>query len=275
MLQPDEVLPPTFDALTRTTNYYSVPVTGLSKPGSSVIFEGTAAGNIAAEVGSDGRFCADIQLLPNRVNVMNVYTDNNNGKQSQKIQISIEQAGSPPSATTIPQTSQNAALGGSGSTDLSFERNDGSAMIDNNPNTSFGGRDDWGYTSEMTVKLVERSKVNKVTIKAPGDCPFTEPFKLYMSNLDAPSKHEVAPMSWIEVPVTITEPEATATFSTPLIATHFLIEWKSSWSFGWNNINCGSALAGPYYAVSEFEAWTAPGVAPPPPAAPSCLGGTN
>ena len=68
---------------TRTTSYTSVPVHGQAKPGSSVIIEGTANGNIAAEVNTDGRFCADIKLMSNRLNVLSVYTDNNHGNDAE------------------------------------------------------------------------------------------------------------------------------------------------------------------------------------------------
>ncbi len=271
----DKLEPPTFDALAKTTNYLSVPVHGLSKPGASVIIQGTANGDISADVASDGRFCADIKLAANRANVLTVFADDNHGKQSASIQITITQSGTPPQQQTSGAPSQNAAIGGSASGDrLYFERDEPSAMIDNTSSTSYGGRNTWGDYSIATVQLASRSKITKVKITAPADCPFTAPFKLYMSNQDAPSNPRVATMSWIEVPIAQSESTTIVNFTNPVIATHFSVVWDKPFNAsGPSEVNCGSWALGPFYAIAELEAWTAQGLPPPPASAPSCSGG--
>jgi hypothetical protein len=276
LLPPDDgrVDPPRLDAPIRLTEWMSVPVNGTAEPGTSVLIEGTASGTISADVSTDGRFCANVKLRANMVNALSLRTVDGIGNLSDKVDLAIRQEGAPPAPAAAPLP-QNAAIGGSGSSaKLMFTRNDEDALIDNDRASSYGGRHQ-PFTSYalMTVRLASRSRINKIVLTAPEDCPFTAPFELYYSNEDAPSSVKVNPMGWTKVvPTSQDESQATLSLTSATIATHVSIVWPYD---GWSSagLNCGSWVAGPYYAVSEVQAWTVPNVAPPPPSPPSCTGG--
>ena len=276
LLPPDDgvVKPPVVEAPIRQTAYLSVPLQGLAEPGTSVLVDGTASGSVFVDVAGDGRFCTDVALRPDRDNPITLRAIDGAGNQSASVALSIRQTGAPATPPTSP-TSQNAVIRGSASSNhLLLQHADESALIDGDDVSYFGGHH-IPFTSyaSMTVRLGDRSRINRVRLQAPTSCPFTAPLEVYVSNADAPSSPGVAPMMWQRVPVTNGTPERmTAELASSTVATHVAVLWPyDPWGAG--GLNCGSWALGPYYGLAEVEAWTVPNLPPPPPQAPSCSGG--
>ncbi len=277
LLPPDdgEVAPPVLDAPIRSTTYTTVPVHGMAKPGASVVIEGTANGNIAADVASDGRFCADVKLAVNRTNILSFRTIDLVGKESTTVELAIQQTGTAPAPITSAPESENVAIGGSGSSaGMYAHRNDEDALIDGDVAVSFGGRHaPFTHSATAMVRLSGTTSLDRIKLRAPSDCPFTAPFDVYVTTLDAPSGPMTSMIGWTKLPAIIRD-QATASyvFSNPIIASHIAVVWPYD---GWSNagLNCGSYVLGPYYAIGEVEAWSHPRPAPIAPRAPSCTGG--
>lgn len=268
----DEVKPPEVEAPILVSTWMSVPIHGLADGAQVVLIEGTASGAVSADVASDGRFCAEVPLKPGVITNITLRAVNAIGKMSDPVQLAIRQQGAPP-APTPPPESQNASIGGSGSSSRIWRTHaDESAILDGDDDTYFGGYHElFANYAQMTVRLADRSRIKQLAFKAPESCPFRATFEAYYSNADAPSNPHVDPIAWTKLaPSELTLDHATFNFSTPIVASHISILWDYE---GFSGYNCGDWFNGPYYAVSEMEAWTAPNLPPPPPSPPTCSGG--
>ena len=286
MAHPDDgrADPPVLDAIPQTTVYPSIPVHGTAEAGGTVLIKAMDGTTVSAEVQSSGRFCTDVMLQKEAVNTFAISVIDTFGNESAPVSLTVQQSGSPQQQMMIMNTnqSQNMATGGATSSSLSWDHGSGNDMIDGNAD-SFAGA--WQrnqglhWTDYITVQLSNRSMIDHIRIRAPGSCPLTAPFKLYISDADAPSDPDTTPMSWTWVkdfPANSANTDYTVKLDTPASMTHVSVYLDRGWSLGSDEVNCGNWWTwGAYYSISEIEVWSTMGPGLPPSAsAPSCTSGS-
>jgi hypothetical protein len=259
--------PPVLDAIEQITAYPSVPVHGSSRPGTNVLITDASGNTITASVESSSRFCLDVMLLSDQENNIQLQAIDGNGRMSDPVFLTVQQSGTPPTQPPPPTgTSQNAALSGSAMVNHFGVISAGPATYvnDGNPSSAVEGHYasySWGPNpnASVVVQLNGPTKLSRIHVIAPQDCPLSAPLNIMYSSASAPSSPDVQPMAWQTVMSTISGDmlEATAMLNA-VTATSVAVMWP-----GQSNWNCGNV--GPYYGLAELEAWTAVNVQQPPP----------
>ena len=279
MAKPDDghVEPPTLDAITNLTNYYTVPVHGTGEPGSTVLIKAMDGSTIAAEVMSSGRFCADLPLTKSTMNVFELRAIDGNGNQSDPVTLQVEQKGSP-TVAGVSRPREDLALGGAISSTLSWNAGSAASIHDGDANNYAGAwQRGFSETDSVVVALSDRRQVDRIRLRAPASCPLTAHFQIYVSNADAPSDPSTSTMQW-----TLAKDVAgnagtdyILNFTQAVTMNHVALYFdRGLVAWGASDINCGNEWTwGAYYEFSEIEAWSVANVVPPPPAAPTCGGG--
>ena len=280
MAKPDDghVEPPTLDAIVQLTEYSTVPVHGTAKADSSVLIKAMDGNTISADVGSNGRFCAEVPLKKNSVNAFELRTVDLNGNMSDPISLNVEQKGMPVQPVGTGSPAQNMAIGGAASSSFSWNHADGTATHDGNLATYAGGwQRSWAETDNVVVALSGRRMIDRIRLRAPTNCPLTASFSLWVSNSDAPSDPGTTPMAWQkikDVPAGAANTDYTVMLPSPAIFNHVALYFDRGFIAWGDETNCGDNWNGAYYAVTDVEAWSVNNaIAPPPSAAPTCLGG--
>jgi hypothetical protein len=275
MAPPGPVPPPVIGGLAQTSMYNTYPLSGQATPGYTVLISGTAVGEVSAEVDPTGKFCALVQLTPNALTTMSLVAVNPEGSMSTAVTFSVTQSGSPPQQGN-PTPSVNAALDGTGSATFSWSSGDESLMHDGDPNTfAQGGQSDFSESDSISLQLPQTSVIKQLNIRAPSSCALTAPFTLYISDQAPSSSAGPGVEGWTQVspaPMATdsSDTEWSVTFETPPSIQTIAIYFQRSFLVNGNQVNCGGDFEGAIYAISEIEAWTVAGTAPPPVGAPSC-----
>jgi hypothetical protein len=272
--------PPIVTGIPQTSQYTSYPLKGQATPGDTVLISGTAVGEVSAEVDPDGSFCALVQLTPNSITTMTLVTVNTQGDMSSSTTWSVTQSGSPPpQGSTMP--SVNVALTGTGSSTNDFENGGAEhAMHDGDPTTYVQiTNSDFSSTDSITLTLQKAAVIKEIHVRTPSSCALMGTFTIYISDQSPTSPSGPGVQGWTQVspqPVASdgSDTEWIASFSTPptvetisVFFPHTLVPSDAAEE----NAPCGS-FEDSEYAISEIEAWTVAGTAPPPPGAPSCGG---
>jgi len=279
MAEPDDgrVAKPTLDAIPAITESSTVPIHGTGEPGSTVLIESSEGNAVAADVQPTGRFCVDLPLKKSTVNHFELRALDLNGNQSDPAKLQVEQRGEPEAPSSTPRPALNMAIGGTVATTLDWNTGAASALVDGNASTAAGSwQRSWATTDNVVVRLSGRRQIDKVRLRAPDDCPLTVPFKLYSSNLDAPSPPNVMPMAWTLLN-DYTEDAGTDrlfTLHNSLPMTHVAVMFDRGFiAWGDEDLNCGNSFFGAYYSFSEIQALSVANSIPPVQNIPSCGGG--
>jgi hypothetical protein len=273
------VAPPVIGGLAQTSMYNTYPLSGQATPGYTVLISGTAVGEVSAEVDPTGKFCALVQLTPNALTTMSLVAVNPEGTMSTAVSFSVTQSGSPPQQGN-PNPSVNAALDGMGTSSVSFADGDESLMHDGDP-TSYADMRWSGWSSSDWIQLTLPSPqlIKQIQIMATSACPLTAPFSMFISDSTPSASPGPGVEGWtLATPAPMamdaTDVQWNASFATPPTVQSIAIYWDHGWAPTGTEENCGSSfiLLGPLYAISEIQAWTVAGTAPPPVGAPSCGG---
>jgi hypothetical protein len=268
--------PPVLTAQSATSQYTAYPLKGIATPGNTILISGTAVGEVSAEVGPTGTFCALVQLTPNAQTTMTLIALNPEGAMSTPVSFTVTENGTstPDMGSGIP--SKNMALGGTGTTTLDFVTGDQSLMHDGDPGTFLqGNQSQFHETDTVTMQLSQASVIKTIHVRAPSSCPLTAPFQLYVSDHVPSAGPGDSPADWQAVPSMASDGTSTdwvATFATPGTVADIAVYFDRGTFVSGTGYNCASSDAtwGALYAFSEIEAWTLAGTAPPPPGAPSC-----
>jgi hypothetical protein len=269
------VQPPVLSGLPTTSMYTAYPVSGHAGPTDTVIIDGTATGSVAVQVNPDGSFCGVVQLTPNATTTMTLHCVDQSGNESSSITLTVTQSGSP-QGQGMAQPSVNAALQGTGSSTYGFiNGTDESAMHDGDAATYAQSSDSqFSSTDTISLQLAQATIIQKINIKAPSSCALTAPFTLFISNESPSATAGPGVPGWTAVmpaPMSTdsSETEWTVSFTTPPTVQSISIYFDHSLVPTGSEENCGS-YDDSDYQISEIEAWTVAGLAPPPPGAPSC-----
>jgi hypothetical protein len=279
MARPDDgrVEPPSLGAIRQLTEYPTVPIHGTAEAGATVLIKATDGSQIAADVLPSGRFCADVPLKPNSVNRFELRVVDLDGNMSSAVSVQVEQRGTPTVETPQQRPAENMSIGGAVATKLSWDHGSDTSLKDGDAGTYAGAwQRAWATTDSVVLRLAQRRSINKITLRAPSECPLTAHFQLFVSNADAPSDPGTVPMQWTMLR------DATAGIGQELsinlqqatILSHVAVYFDRGWvAWGDADINCGNWAWGAYYAFSEIQAWSVPNAIPPPPPPQDLCGG--
>jgi hypothetical protein len=239
-----------------------VPIHGSGPPDGTVLVDTPSSGSLTVMISSSGNFCVDVPLVPG-MNEFTLRSIDEAGLIGTPITAQVEKDGEPPPPPE-GNPARNVSEGGTVATseDVSGDLHD---MIDSNWDTHTTLSNNWFNEDWVWVLLDERSRIERVVIVSSDECPMEE-YHVMFSDLDAPGDPTSDNANWtytaVDVPWSATE----LTYD-PFVTKHIAVRFIST--------DCAHWYGRGQHMVAEIQAWTQPGVPPPPPAAPSCFSGGN
>jgi hypothetical protein len=257
-----QVTPPMLGPIPASTYWPTVLVHGRGPGGGSILIQSSAAGAQTVSVPACGNFCAEVPLLSEAVNQLEMRAMDRFGNVSDPIDATVRQHGTPPNPPTT-NDSYDSALGGSATTNM-HGSDDPASMIDGSMTTTYTG---WVWFRSGTwawVQLGARSTLARLHIRSPSDCPAKD-FTAYISDRDAPGEPEDTNMNWTAVAhVSSSNGDDTLPVSR-LTAKHVALLFTGDgscltwWPPGASDLE-----------ITEIEAWTDQSQAQPPQDPPHC-----
>jgi len=228
-----------------------------------VLVDTPAAGAMSRAISSDGNFCVDAPLVASSNNQFVVRGVDRNGVMGDPVTVEVKQDGSPPEPEMAP-AAQNMAQGGVAQGSVWEKEGVFASMIDGDPSSSLYMSNAWTGDDWVWVMLRERSNVEMVRVMSSIDC-LAGAYTVLTSDDDAPGDPARENTKWkVFGDQLYGNGDDVYMKDAPVSMRHVAIMfWSSDCSF----------LGHGYHKISEIEAWTPAGIAPPVQRAPSCSGG--